>query len=141
MLRLLGELHHLGLTVVLTTHDLNFVAAHLPRVVCLNGEVTADGAPVDVLTPEALERTYGAPMRVLHDRGRVVVVDDEQIHLHAGPDHLAGPVHHPVELFVEIDLDAEVARDAPTGRGDAGHPNAEVAPGADEPAHDREGER
>ena len=94
MLRLLGELHHLGLTVVLTTHDLNFVAAHLPRVVCLNGEVTADGAPAEVLTPDALSRTYGAPMRVLHDRGRVVVVDDEQIHLHAGPDHLAGAVHH-----------------------------------------------
>jgi ABC-type Mn2+/Zn2+ transport system ATPase subunit len=107
MLRLLGELHHLGLTVVLTTHDLNFVAAHLPRVVCLNGEVTADGAPAEVLTSHALERTYGAPMRVLHDRGRVVVVDDERIHLHAGPDHLAGAVHHPVELPTEIDREGE----------------------------------
>jgi zinc/manganese transport system ATP-binding protein len=97
VLRLLGDLHHLGLTVVLTTHDLNFVAAHLPRVVCLNGEVTADGAPADVLTPDALCRTYGAPMRVLHDRGRVVVVDAEQSELHAGPDHLTGAVQHDVE--------------------------------------------
>ena len=94
VLRLLGDLHHLGLTVVLTTHDLNFVAAHLPRIVCLNQEITADGVPAEVLTPEALERTYGAPMRVLHDRGRVVVVDDEQIELHAAPDHRAGRVEH-----------------------------------------------
>ena len=108
MLRLLGELHHLGLTVVLTTHDLNFVAAHLPRVVCLNGEVTADGAPAEVLTPDALSRTYGAPMRVLHDRGRVVVVDDEQIHLHAGPDHLAGAVHHNgIAFSMDVEEDAE----------------------------------
>lgn len=87
VLHLLGEMHHLGLTVLLTTHDLNFVAAHLPRVVCINGVITADGDPTAVLTPEALRRTYDVPMRVLIDRGRIVVVDDEPIRLHAGPDH------------------------------------------------------
>ena len=91
VLRLLGELHHLGLTVLLTTHDLNFVAAHLPRVVCLNVEITADGAPRDVLTTDVLARTYHAPMRVLDDGERVVVVDAEPIRLHAGPDHLDPP--------------------------------------------------
>ena len=82
VLELLGELHHQGLTVLLTTHDLNFVAAHLPRVVCLNRVIAADGPPAEVLTPEALERTYGAPMRVLRDRGRVVVVDAQAVRLH-----------------------------------------------------------
>jgi ABC-type Mn2+/Zn2+ transport system ATPase subunit len=76
VLAVLRELHAEGLTILLTTHDLNFVAAHLPRVVCLNGLVTADGAPSRVLTTETLELTYGAPMRVLQDGGRVVVVDD-----------------------------------------------------------------
>jgi ABC-type Mn2+/Zn2+ transport system ATPase subunit len=76
VLGVLRELHAEGLTILLTTHDLNFVAAHLPRVVCLNGLVTADGAPGRVLTAETLELTYGAPMRVLRDGGRVVVVDD-----------------------------------------------------------------
>jgi len=87
VLRLLGELHHVGLTVLLTTHDLNFVAAHLPRIVCLNQRVTADGPPGEVLTPASLERTFGSPMRVLHDGDRVVVADAEAIPLHAGPDH------------------------------------------------------
>lgn len=87
VLRLLGELHHVGLTVVLTTHDLNFVAAHLPRIVCINEHVTADGPPAKVLTSASLEQTFGAPMRVLHDGDRIVVSDAEPIPLHAGPDH------------------------------------------------------
>jgi zinc/manganese transport system ATP-binding protein len=69
-------LHADGLTILLTTHDLNLVATHLPRTVCLNGAITADGAPGDVLTPEVLEATYGAPMRVIRDGARIVVVDD-----------------------------------------------------------------
>ena len=75
VLTVLAELHRQGMTVVLTTHDLNAVAAHLPRVVCLNGQVTADGAPGEVLTPAVLARTYGGEHRVLRDRGRVVVLD------------------------------------------------------------------
>jgi zinc/manganese transport system ATP-binding protein len=65
-----------GLTVVLTTHDLNHVAAYLPRIVCLARHVVADGAPSDVLTPAVLAETFGAPMRVIHEGGRVVVVDE-----------------------------------------------------------------
>lgn len=79
VLRLLGELNSDGLTVVLTTHDLNFVASHLPRVVCLNGRLVADGDPTAALTPDVLSRTYGAPMRVLRDGDRVVVVDEQEL--------------------------------------------------------------
>ncbi len=79
ILGLLGELVDDGLTILLTTHDLNFVAAHLPRIVCLNGGVTADGDPRSVLDPAVLEATYGTPMRVVHDRGMVVVVDAEPV--------------------------------------------------------------
>lgn len=75
VLHLLGELHAEGLAVVLSTHDLNGIAAHLPRLVCLNTEVVADGAPGEVLTTDVLERTYGAPMDVLLHGGMPVVVD------------------------------------------------------------------
>lgn len=75
MLHLLGELHAGGLAILLTTHDLNGLAAHLPRLVCLQRQVVADGAPLDVITPEVLERTYGAPMEVLVHGGMPVVVD------------------------------------------------------------------
>jgi ABC-type Mn2+/Zn2+ transport system ATPase subunit len=75
ILHLLADLNKDGLAVLLTTHDLNGIAAHLPRLVCLNTEVTADGPPEHVLTPEVLERTYGAPMEVLRHGGMPVVVD------------------------------------------------------------------
>lgn len=75
MLGLVGELHSQGLTVVLTTHDLNWVAAHLPRVVCLNREVQADGAPLEVFRPDVLRRTFGADTEVLVHDGRPVIVD------------------------------------------------------------------
>lgn len=75
VLHLLGELHASGLAIVLTTHDLNGIASHLPRLVCLNREVIADGRPADVLTPPVLERTYGARMDVLAHGGMTVVVE------------------------------------------------------------------
>jgi zinc/manganese transport system ATP-binding protein len=75
MLGLVGELNAQGLTVVLTTHDLNWVAAHLPRVVCLNRGVQADGAPLEVFQPDVLRRTFGADTEVLVHDGRPVIVD------------------------------------------------------------------
>jgi ABC-type Mn2+/Zn2+ transport system ATPase subunit len=75
ILHLLHDLNARGLAIVLTTHDLNGIAAHLPRVVCLNRTVIGAGRPVDVLTPEVLERTYGASMQVLEHGGMPVVVD------------------------------------------------------------------
>jgi ABC-type Mn2+/Zn2+ transport system ATPase subunit len=78
MLHLLEELNGEGLAILLTTHDLNGVAAHLPRLVCLNGEVIATGEPTRVLTPAVLEQIYGAPMDVLEHAGMPLVVDRYQ---------------------------------------------------------------
>jgi ABC-type Mn2+/Zn2+ transport system ATPase subunit len=75
VLHLLGDLNADGLAIVLTTHDLNGIAAHLPHLVCLNTSVIGEGAPRDVITPDVLERTYGAPMEVLEHGGMPVVVD------------------------------------------------------------------
>jgi ABC-type Mn2+/Zn2+ transport system ATPase subunit len=75
VVHLLHELHHDGLAILVTTHDLNGIAAHLPELVCLNREVVAHGSPAEVLTPEVLERTYGAPMEVLQHGGMPVVVE------------------------------------------------------------------
>ena len=75
ILHLLGDLNAEGLTVVLTTHDLNGIATHLPRLVCLNRSVIAEGAPIEVLTPRTLEATFGASMDVLVHHGVCIVVD------------------------------------------------------------------
>ena len=75
VMHLIHELHHGGMAIVLTTHDLNGIAAHLPRLVCLNREVIATGRPMEVITPDVLERTYGAPLEVLQHGGMPVVVE------------------------------------------------------------------
>ncbi|MCH9669262.1 MAG: metal ABC transporter ATP-binding protein [Actinomycetia bacterium] len=78
ILGLLDEINSDGVTVVLTTHDLNFVAGRLPRVVCLQGSVIADGSPDTVMRPDIIERTYGAKVRVTYDKGRPIVIDNGQ---------------------------------------------------------------
>jgi ABC-type Mn2+/Zn2+ transport system ATPase subunit len=75
VMHVIHELHHDGLAIVLTTHDLNGIAAHLPSLVCLNREVIAQGVPSRVITPDVLERTYGAPLEVLSHGGMPVVVE------------------------------------------------------------------
>jgi ABC-type Mn2+/Zn2+ transport system ATPase subunit len=84
VLHLLADLHLSGLAIVLTTHDLNGLAAHLPRIVCVQGTIVAAGPPSEVLTPEVLEQTYGAPMEVLSHGGMPVVLDRPFDHR---PDH------------------------------------------------------
>jgi ABC-type Mn2+/Zn2+ transport system ATPase subunit len=76
VLHLLSELNHDGVTVVLTTHDLNSVAAHLPQVVCLNRRVVAYGSPANVFTPAVLEATYGAEMIVVR-QGELTLIADK----------------------------------------------------------------
>ena len=65
---------------MLTTHDLNGIATHLPHLVCLNTEVIGEGTPREVLTADILERTYGARMEILEHAGMPVVLD----HVHHG---------------------------------------------------------
>ena len=75
VMHLIHELHHDGLAIVLTTHDLNGIATHLPSLIALNREVVAAGTPRTVIVPDVLERTYGAPLEVLSHGGMPVVVE------------------------------------------------------------------
>lgn len=84
VLHLLADLHADGMGIVLTTHDLNGMAAHLPDLVCVNGHIVAHGSPDEVITPDVLEQTFGARMEVLQHLGMIVVVDS------SGPGRLAG---------------------------------------------------
>jgi len=76
LLHLLQDLHEEGLSIVLTTHDLNGMAAHLPHLVCVNRRIIAEGSPAEVIAPRILEQTFGARMDVLQHLGMPVVVDD-----------------------------------------------------------------
>jgi len=75
VLHLLADLHDEGVAIVLTTHDLNGMAAHLPHLICINRHVVAVGTPEQVITPAVLEETFGAQLEVLQHLGMPVVVD------------------------------------------------------------------
>lgn len=76
VLHVLHDLNHdRGIAVVITTHDLNGIAAHMHTIVCLNRKIITAGPPSEVLTREVLEQTYGAPMEVLSHGGMPVVVE------------------------------------------------------------------
>jgi zinc/manganese transport system ATP-binding protein/zinc transport system ATP-binding protein len=67
ILHLLAALNRQGVTVVLSTHELNAVAAHLPWVVCVNDGIVAQGSPLEVFTAPVLSRTFATEMRVIRD--------------------------------------------------------------------------
>ncbi|RZU53654.1 zinc/manganese transport system ATP-binding protein/zinc transport system ATP-binding protein [Krasilnikovia cinnamomea] len=75
ILHLLADLHAGGIAIVLSTHDLNGMAAHLPRLVCVNRRIIAAGDPDEVIMPLVLEQTYGARMEVLRHLGLPQVVE------------------------------------------------------------------
>ena len=97
ILDLLAELNLDGVGILLTTHDLNSVAALLPELVCLNGRVVAQGHPDEVLRPDVLRATFGSEMIVFEHEGLLLTADapehgpehDHHGHIHHGPYHLA----------------------------------------------------
>ena len=75
ILHLLGDLREQGITIVLTTHDLNAVAAHLPWLICFNRGVIAQGPPDMVFTTDILRATYASEMLVLRQHGYLLVAN------------------------------------------------------------------
>ena len=75
VMHLLHDLNHQGITILLTTHEINAVAVHLPWLVCVNGRIIAEGAPLSVISERVLEETYGAPMPVIDYMGVPLVAE------------------------------------------------------------------
>ncbi len=75
VMHLLHDLNHAGVTIVQSTHEINTVAVHLPRIVCINGTIVADGPPNRVITPHILWEVYGAEMPVIQYHGMPMVAE------------------------------------------------------------------
>ncbi len=55
-----------GITVISVSHDLSFVSRYATKVLAINKEEICFGTPDDVLTPDALDKLYGGPMKHFH---------------------------------------------------------------------------
>ncbi|HEX9867142.1 MAG TPA: ABC transporter ATP-binding protein [Candidatus Tectomicrobia bacterium] len=80
ILHLLESLSEQGITILLTTHDLNAVAAHLPWLICFNRGVIAQGPPELVFTPDILRATYASEMLVLRQHGYLLVANSPLVY-------------------------------------------------------------
>jgi zinc/manganese transport system ATP-binding protein/zinc transport system ATP-binding protein len=90
VLHLLADLNRQGLTILMTTHDLNAAAAHVPWVICLNRRVIGAGAPEEVFTEEILSATYQGEMLVVRHNGVILV--QQKPHHHTRQEILPDPV-------------------------------------------------
>jgi zinc/manganese transport system ATP-binding protein len=73
VIHFLHEINHSGVAIVITAHDLNWVAAHLPWAVCLNRRLIAEGRPHKVFNAAVLTETYRGEMVVFHHDGMVMI--------------------------------------------------------------------
>jgi len=74
---ILDELRRRGVTVLLSTHDLEMATTRFDRLVLLHQRVLAEGTAGSVLTPELLAAAYGGRLIVWKDgRPMSVMADD-----------------------------------------------------------------
>jgi zinc/manganese transport system ATP-binding protein/zinc transport system ATP-binding protein len=73
VIHFLHEINHQGVAVVLTSHDLNWVAAHLPWAVCLKHRLIAEGRPNEIFNAAVLKEVYSGDLVVFHQDGTVMI--------------------------------------------------------------------
>ena len=95
ILGLLARLRERGITVLVSTHDMQTAADRFELVALLNGRLVAYGSPPEVFTPEHLGEAFGGQALFLD--GMVVIdqccpghVGDGEAHRHSHEPH-AGP--------------------------------------------------
>ncbi|SFK56480.1 zinc/manganese transport system ATP-binding protein/zinc transport system ATP-binding protein [Nitrosomonas aestuarii] len=85
VLHLLGDINSQGMTILLTTHDLNAVASHLPWVICFNNGVVAEGRPCDIFTNEILAKTYGSEIVIIKHGEYYLIANSTPLKLNHNP--------------------------------------------------------
>lgn len=79
-----------GMTILLTTHDLNMAAAHVPWVVCLNRRIMAQGPPKEIFTEAILGEAYQGDFVVIRQDEMIFV--QQKPHPHGLDEVLPDPV-------------------------------------------------
>jgi len=155
VMHLLHDLNHDGVTIIITTHEINAVAVHLPWIVCLAGRILAEGPPSEVITTEVLWLTYGAEMPVIHYEGMTIVAESPHSYGRNGdsdgkaslpPVHVHEPGGNPEDEAVHVrehgfdpEIDARHVRDHRDGsEHDDSHAHDHVGHAHEHSASDEE---
>ena len=156
-MHLLHDLNHDGVTIIITTHEINAVAVHLPWIVCLAGRILAEGPPSEVITTEVLRLTYGAEMPVIHYDGMTIVAESPHSYGSNGdvtgsaevpPVHVHEPGGNPEEETGHLrqqgfdpEIEARHVREHRSNEGaHTNHDHEHMAPARGDASHSHEGE-
>jgi iron complex transport system ATP-binding protein len=75
ILDLFHRLSRVGRIVVVVLHDLTLAARYCDRLIMLSaGHVDADGAPVDVLSPQRIAEVFEIDAKILRDNGSLMIL-------------------------------------------------------------------
>jgi manganese/iron transport system ATP-binding protein len=66
MLEVFSELRHNHKILLISSHDWGQTLTKLDRLLLLNQSLIADGTPQQVMSPENIQRAYGAPISLYH---------------------------------------------------------------------------
>jgi manganese/zinc/iron transport system ATP- binding protein len=80
LLNSIGELNQDGITILLTTHDLNMAFKRFKRVLAIKHRLVGIGSPQEMYTPEILTELYGGGIATLHNGEATVLFVDEEMH-------------------------------------------------------------
>jgi manganese/iron transport system ATP-binding protein len=76
ILAVLAGLTSRGVTILVSTHDLEMASKRFSRIMLLNRAIIAFGKKDDILTPELLLKTFGSHVSVHEGGGKKVLVYD-----------------------------------------------------------------
>lgn len=75
MMTLFKELVARGKTVLVSLHDLPLASSCCDRILLMNdGEIVADGPPIEALSDPLMEKVFGISVRILKEEGQTLII-------------------------------------------------------------------
>ena len=76
----LESLNRAGITIMLSTHDLQTASTRFDRLMLINQQLIAIGKPEEVFTPSNLRKVYGGAVSVFQQGNEMLIFSDEHDH-------------------------------------------------------------
>lgn len=77
ILKTLDTLQAQGVTILMSTHDMNMAASEFDKILLVRQTVLAFGTPAEVMQADTLQSAYGGAMRVFNNGQELLMIADE----------------------------------------------------------------
>lgn len=77
LMQVVDDLHQMGITILVSTHDLNLAFERFQRVMALNRHLVCFDSPTVVYQPKILRELYGGSVALMRETDEVMLLVDE----------------------------------------------------------------